>query len=196
MGTIHQLRWDRPRTRPAADIQPRRALRPADLLLLFGILFIAAAIGAKAYWREGAPPRVALSVQVIDGDSLRNGSEQIRLVGIDAPELRQTCRDVQGREWSCGRAAKARLAELVAQGDVACSPRGRDRYGRTLAVCSAHNVPDLGEVMVREGYAVNYAIDYGGYPAAEREAQSARSGVWQGDFERSKDWRKRHPRTG
>ena len=114
MGTIHQLRWDPPRTRPAADIQPRRALRPADLLLLFGILFIAAAIGAKALWREGAPPRVALSVQVIDGDSLRNGSEQIRLVGIDAPELRQTCRDAQGREWSCGRAAKARLAELVA----------------------------------------------------------------------------------
>jgi endonuclease YncB( thermonuclease family) len=114
MGTIHQLRWDPPRTRPAADIQPRRALRPADLLLLFGILFIAAAIGAKAFWREGAPPRVALSVQVIDGDSLRNGNEQIRLVGIDAPELRQTCRDLQGREWSCGRAAKARLAELVA----------------------------------------------------------------------------------
>jgi endonuclease YncB( thermonuclease family) len=50
--------------------------------------------------------------------------------------------------------------------------------------------------MVREGYAVNYAIDYGGYPAAEREAQSARSGVWQSDFERPKDWRKRHPRTG
>ena len=163
---------------------------------MFGILFIAAAIGAKAFWREGAPPRVALSVQVIDGDSLRNGSEQIRLVGIDAPELRQTCRDLQGREWSCGRAAKARLAELVAQGDVACSPRGRDRYGRTLAVCSARNIPDLGEVMVREGYAVNYAIDYGGYPAAEREAQSARSGVWQVDFERPKDWRKRHPRTG
>jgi len=159
MGTIHQLRWDPPRTRPAADIQPRRALRPADLLLLFGILFIAAAIGAKALWREGAPPRVALSVQVIDGDSLRNGSEQIRLVGIDAPELRQTCRDLQGREWSCGRAAKARLAEFVAQRDVACSPRGRDRYGRTLAVCSARNIPDLGEVMVREGYAVNYAID-------------------------------------
>jgi len=45
-----------------------------------------------------------------------------------------------------------RLAEWVAQGDVACSPRGRDRYSRTLAVCSARNVPDIGEVMVREGY--------------------------------------------
>ena len=195
MGTIHQLRWDRPRTQPS-DISPRRGLRSADLLLFFGILFIAAAIGAKAFWRESAPPRLSLNVHVIDGDSLRTASEEIRLVGIDAPELRQTCRDAQSREWSCGRAAKARLAELVAQGDVACTARGRDRYGRTLAVCSARNVPDLGEVMVREGYAVNFAIDYGGYPVAEREAQSARAGIWQGDFERPKDWRRRHPRTG
>jgi endonuclease YncB( thermonuclease family) len=196
MGTIHQLRWDRPRTRPSFDIPPRRVLRRADLLICFGILFIAAAVAAKASWRETAPPRLALNVHVVDGDSLRTASEEIRLVGIDAPELRQTCRDAHGREWSCGRAAKARLAELVAQGDVACTPRGRDRYGRTLAVCSARNVPDLGEVMVREGYAVNFAIDYGGYPVAEREAQSARAGICQGDFERPKDWRRRHPRTG
>jgi len=33
------------------------------------------------------------------------------------------------------------------------------RRAGTLAVCSARNIPDLGEVMVREGYAVNYAID-------------------------------------
>jgi len=153
---------------------PRRNPRPTDFLLFFGVLFIAAAIGAKAFWRETVPPPV----------------------GIDAPELWLTCRDGQGREWSCGRVAKTRLAELVAQGDVACSPRGRDRYSRTLAVCSARNVPDIGEVMVREGYAVNFAIDYGGYPVAEREAQSARSGIWQGDFDRPKDWRRRHPRIG
>ena len=39
MGTIHQLRWDRSRTRSAPEI----SLRPADLLLFFGALFIAAA---------------------------------------------------------------------------------------------------------------------------------------------------------
>jgi len=106
MGTIHQLRWDRPRKRSAPEISPRRGGRS----IFFGVLFIAAAIGATVFWREAAPPRLALSVHVIDGDSLRTGSEEIRLVGIDAPELRQTCRDGQDREWSCGRAAKARLA--------------------------------------------------------------------------------------
>jgi len=67
MGTIDQMRWDRPRTRSAPEISPRRSLRPTDLLLFFGVLFIAAAIGAKAFWREVAPPRLALSVHVIDG---------------------------------------------------------------------------------------------------------------------------------
>jgi endonuclease YncB( thermonuclease family) len=69
-----------------------------------------------------------------------------------------------------------------------------DTVARLLSALRA--VPDLGEVMVREGYAVNFAIDYGGYPVAEREAQSARAGIWQGDFERPKDWRRRDPRTG
>jgi endonuclease YncB( thermonuclease family) len=89
-----------------------------------------------------------------------------------------------------------RLAELVSKGGVACAPHGQDRYGRTLAVCSADNIPDVGEALVREGYAVNYALSNGGYPAAEREAQSARRGVWQGEFERPQEWRRRHPRRG
>ena len=36
---------------------------------------------------------------VIDGDSMRADGEEIRLLGIDAPELRQTCRDQHGKGW-------------------------------------------------------------------------------------------------
>src|SRR5262245_20440568 len=90
---------------------------------------------------------------------------------------------------------KTRLAELVSKGDVACTSHGKDRYGRTLAVCSAGNIPDVGEVLVREGYAVNFALSSSGYPAAERDAQSARRGLWQGEFDRPQDWRRRHPRA-
>jgi len=64
MGTIRQSRC--PRTRSAPEMPPpRRNPRPTDFLLFFGVLFIAAAIGAKAFWRETVPPPV----------------------GIDAPEL-------------------------------------------------------------------------------------------------------------
>jgi len=52
MGTIHQLRWDRPRKRSAPEISPRRG-GPS---IFFGVLFIAAAIGATAFWREAALP--------------------------------------------------------------------------------------------------------------------------------------------
>jgi endonuclease YncB( thermonuclease family) len=197
MGTVHQLRWDRPRGRPLARTPRKFLARRSDALLFVGVVIVAAAIGANALGLWHAPNSTHLmgSVQVVDGDSLKAGDEQIRLLGIDAPELRQTCRDAQGRGWQCGRAARTRLAELVSKGDVVCAPHGKDRYGRTLAVCSAGNIPDVGEVLVREGYAVNFALSSSGYPAAERDAQSARRGLWQGEFERPQDWRRRRPRA-
>ena len=197
MGTVHQLRWDRPRGRPSPQPPRKLVARRSDALLFFGVLIVAAAIGAKALglWHTPDSARAMGSVQVVDGDSLKAGSEQIRLIGIDAPELRQTCRDAQGRGWQCCRAARTRLVELVSKGNVACTPHGKDRYGCTLAVCSAGDIPDVGEVLVREGYAVNFALSSNGYPVAERNAQSARRGLWQGEFERQQDWRRRHPRA-
>jgi len=44
----------------------------------------------------------------IDGDSLRaEDGVEYRLFGIDAPELHQSCNEVNGKPWPCGRAAKA-----------------------------------------------------------------------------------------
>ena len=115
MGTVHQLRWDRPRGRPLARTPRKFLARRSDALLFVGVVIVAAAIGANALGLWHAPNSTHLmgSVQVVDGDSLKAGDEQIRLLGIDAPELRQTCRDAQGRGWQCGRAARTRLAELV-----------------------------------------------------------------------------------
>ncbi len=142
--------------------------------------------------RQAQSRPFALNVRAIDGDSLRGSSGDIRIMNIDAPELRQTCRDAQGRKWECGRAAHRRLVELSAKGALACRERGRDRYGRTLADCSAKGVKDIGETLVREGLAVDFGR--GAYAAAEREARNARRGVWAGDFQRPQDWRRQTPR--
>ena len=102
------------------------------------IVFIGGVIGAVVLLRpliDPAPTALTAPVSVIDGDSLRTGTETIRLLDVDAPELHQNCRDEQGREWPCGRAARKRLAELTGKGDVACASQGRDRFGRTLATC-------------------------------------------------------------
>ena len=132
----------------------------------------------------------------IDGDTIRasNGVEY-RLFGIDAPELHQSCNEADGKSWLCGRAAKAKLTTLINRGNVDCVSRAKDRFGRVVAVCSAEGIPDLGEQMVRDGY----AIDLGGpaghpYREAEAEAEAAKRGIWRGTFQRPSDWRQANPR--
>ena len=133
----------------------------------------------------------------IDGDTLRAGDgAEYRIFGIDAPELHQTCNEANCKSWLCGRAAKTKLTTLIKGGNVTCVTRATDRFGRNVAVCSAEGVPDLGEAMVRDGY----AIDLGGaagnpYRDAETEARDAKRGIWRGTFERPSDWRQANPRS-
>ena len=71
-------------------------------------------VGLVATWyftrfSDDPRTRTGLKVTVIDGDSFRSGNETYRLVDIDTPELRQTCKDAKGTTWSCGIAARDRL---------------------------------------------------------------------------------------
>ena len=133
----------------------------------------------------------------IDGDSLRaaNGNEY-RIFGIDAPELKQSCKDANGKSWACGRAAKVKLTKLIKGGGVACEVRDKDRFGRYVAVCSAAGVPDLGEALVRDGYAIDLGRKFGNpYASEEVEAKADKRGIWRGTFERPADWRYANPRA-
>lgn len=132
----------------------------------------------------------------VDGDSLRAGSgEEYRIFAIDAPELHQTCTDAKGKEWDCGRAAKNELARLIKGGDVSCVEKATDKYGRNVAQCRAKGVPDIGETMVREGYAIDLGRQTGyAYAGAESEARAAGKGIWAGTFQRPGEWREQNPR--
>jgi len=133
----------------------------------------------------------------VDGDSLRAGDgAKYRIFGIDAPELKQSCKEANGDDWLCGRAAKVKLTKLIKAGNFTCAVKDTDRYGRNVALCSADGVPDIGETLVREGY----AIDLGGktgyaYANAEREAREAKRGIWRGTFQRPSAWRQDNPRN-
>ena len=137
-------------------------------------------------------------VAAIDGDTLRAGNgDEYRIFGIDAPELHQTCKDASGKSWLCGRAAKAKLTTLMKAGNVNCEAKATDRYNRIVALCSAQGVPDLGEQLVRDGYAIDLGGEAGNpYSDAETEAKDAKRGIWRGTFDRPSDWRQAHPREG
>lgn len=128
-------------------------------------------------------------VQVVDGDTFELGGETVRLWGVDAPEGRQTCRDGKGAAYACGDVARARLRELTREAAVTCRQRDRDGYGRLVGQCSA-NGRDLGEAMVRGGWAIEYRqFSNGAYSRAEAEARAARRGLWAGSFQTPSEWR-------
>jgi endonuclease YncB( thermonuclease family) len=137
-----------------------------------------------------APTTAALTgpATVSDGDGLRLNGERIRLQGIDAFELHQTC-----GTGPCGRAAKAALEGLVAGRHVACEPVDTDRYGRTIAYCFVDGV-DLGEQMVLQGHALAFRRYSTEYVDEETTARRNRSGAWAGDFANPADWRRANPR--
>lgn len=127
---------------------------------------------------------------VVDGDTLEILGQRIRLWGVDAVESSQTCVDAQGRPWPCGRRAAFALSDYLGQRTVSCTRRDTDRYGRTVAVCSVGGT-EVNRWLVAEGWALAY-VEYGGsvYLEAQRQAQAARRGVWQGRFQEPWEYRR------
>ncbi len=139
------------------------------------------------------PPSHAIAgrAEVSDGDTIRIGATRIRLVGIDAPELAQTCTDQSGKDWSCGAEAKAFVIGLIDRRDVACTLRGTDRYGRSLGTCTASG-GDLNAAIVTAGWAVSD----GGYFGEQDQARAAARGIWSGSFIAPATWRRSHGEGG
>lgn len=81
-------------------------------------------------------------IHTIDGDTLRMGSERIRLRGIDTPELTEP----RGPE------ARQRLDQLLKEGPIRIVPHGQDVYGRTVADVFV-NGKNVAEVLKQEGFA-------------------------------------------
>ncbi|MGO4908911.1 thermonuclease family protein [Pseudorhodobacter sp. W20_MBD10_FR17] len=139
-----------------------------------------------------AAPAGALTLtgqaRIVDGDTIVVAGERIRLFGIDAPELRQRC-DPSGRNWECGVWAAQVLAKLAARGVLKCEALDRDRYGCTVARCTAAG-RDIGAEMVRQGAAaayVQYSLDY---VTLEATAKAELRGLWSGAVTAPADYRK------
>ena len=71
---------------------------------------------------------------------------------------------------------------------VTCQVLDTDRYGRSVAECTAGSV-NLNDAMVRSGWAIAYTRHGQDHAAAEAEARAARRGLWQGRFQAPEAWR-------
>lgn len=125
-------------------------------------------------------------MRVVDGDTVVVGvnsrSEYVRLIGIDSPEPH----DPSGPECYANEATE-HLKELARTGLVVLhidpSQGTRDTYGRLLAYVELPDGTDLGEAMLRDGYAREFTYDQPysrreTYIAAENEALETEAGLW------------------
>jgi endonuclease YncB( thermonuclease family) len=164
--------------------RPRQRRGGLASLLLVAVL----AVGAVWFMKPGGR---SLSGQatVVDGDTLRLGEVTIRLEGLDAPEMRQSC-ERDGRSYRCGVVARDALGDKLREGPLTCRVVGRDRYRRSLARCSIDG-DDIGAWLVGAGL----AVAYGGYEPEEAMARRRRLGLWAGTFQSPRAWRQEHTRS-
>lgn len=128
--------------------------------------------------------------KVVDGDTLDFSGRIVRLYGIDAPELDQTCR-ADDQLWPCGKEASWAAANRIHPHWVTCVPKGHAPDGAELAVCYLAGIgqQELNVWLVAKGWALAGPARNGAYAEAERAAKAARKGLWRGSFIAPWDWR-------
>jgi len=132
------------------------------------------------------------NLSFVNGDTIKLDGTTYRIIGIDAPEYGKKCRESGAGAWRYGKMAIAKLEALAASGAVPCKALEDDQFGRKVADCFAGGV-NLGQAMVRTGYAWAFVRYSDKYVAEEQLARSERIGIWQGKNQpaweyRSKRW--------
>ena len=129
-------------------------------------------------------------ISVIDGDTIRvisNGKKiKVRLLGINAPE---TGSPGSYRKRECfGVEASSYLKKIISDNDVVIlqtdSTQSKyDKYGRLLAYVYLPNEIEVGEKMIKDGYAYEYTYRHAykkqkTYKQAEVYARQHNLGLW------------------
>ncbi len=188
--------------------------RPASCLLgrLLGRLVGRLVTAALALLVVSAGPRSGLAQefvgrpQVIDAGTLDFSGRRVRLFGIDAPDLTQTCRlpgqvgaqvgaqvggQVADLVWTCGRDARWAAVNRIYPHWVSWEERGRDPQGAEVAICylAGFGQHELNVWLVAQGWALAAPGAPEAYTAAQATAEAAGRGLWRGEFLRPSEWR-------
>lgn len=130
---------------------------------------------SKPFERKTATaPKIATTILgkafIIDGDSLVIEKTQVRLFGVDAPELNHPY----------GKNAKWALVNLCKGQVVKAEVTEVDHFGRTVARCYLEDGRDLSAEMVKLGMALDWPKFSGG-DYRSLETSDARKKLWLAD---------------
>lgn len=140
-------------------------------------------------------------IRIHDGDTitivLNKKTYKVRLIGIDAPELKQ-------KPW--GQRAKKQLEKLLNTSGwevtLEFDVDKKDQYNRLLCYVFTRDGNMLNAQMLSDGYAALYTISPNvkyveKLRAAQLKAREQKLGIWGNDGlkERPSDYREKHPRN-
>ena len=137
--------------------------------------------------------------KVTDGDTIKINKKKIRLMGIDAPEKKQKCKQIWlsisfisfEKEYLCGEISTNKLKNLIDGKDIICKYTNKDIYKRFIAECFKDKT-NINSWMVRNGHAVAFRKYSKKFVVQENIAKKNKSGLWSGTFEMPWDWRKKN----
>jgi endonuclease YncB( thermonuclease family) len=153
------------------------------------ITLITVSLLLSAFSIQDPPQEVAGIAFVTDGDTIKVDGHKIRFHGLDAPEAKQSCRS-DGKEYQCGFESTQFLISLIAGKEVNCNIVDIDRYKRLVGKCFTSDGTDINASMVSNGHAIAYLYYSQDYKVHQDNAQSAKLGMWAGQFIEPYKWRK------
>ena len=128
--------------------------------------------------------------RIIDGDTIHIKSNKIRLHGIDAPEIKQTCK-IDNEDWYCGKQSTKELKNLINKKKVECITNDVDRYNRYIAICFVNEI-NINQWMVKNGWAIAYRYYSRDYVVEEKYASDNKLGIWKSEFVEPYAYRKKN----
>ncbi|PTQ74490.1 thermonuclease family protein [Celeribacter persicus] len=125
----------------------RRSLKPVEPKPHYRPTLKPAPFNEKTAREASEKPVLRGAAYVVDGDTLTIAKTQIRLFGVDAPELNHPY----------GKKAKWALVKLCKGQSIRTEVTDVDSHGRTVARCYLPDGRDLSAEMVKQGLAIDWA---------------------------------------
>lgn len=134
-------------------------------------------------------PAVEGYANAVTGAMLEINSLHVKLLGLEAPYMQQTCADKFGQGYACGQKSRDWLQNWLQNKVVKCHIISPQNNGRATGVCFSEGY-DVGAVIVNAGWAVAYTKNTDIYVPYEQQAGTKKRGLWAGTFYKPWDWKK------